>query len=158
MANGATTLWESWRGGDNGPSHNHPMFGSVSEWFYRSVLGINPAPDAVGCDRWELTPQLTEQIRQAEGAYHSVRGTVRSAYTNSDSGLEWRVEVPANTRATLAIPLQNRESAEVKIDGQVVWADGKTQPSESGKFVSSPSDALVLEVGSGRHVVTVKHK
>ncbi|HEY5481646.1 MAG TPA: family 78 glycoside hydrolase catalytic domain, partial [Verrucomicrobiae bacterium] len=33
LENGATTLWEHWEFSDNTFSHNHPMFGSVSEWF-----------------------------------------------------------------------------------------------------------------------------
>ena len=39
----ATTLWESWAYSDNIYSQNHPMFGSIDEWFYRSLLGINSA-------------------------------------------------------------------------------------------------------------------
>ena len=46
LENGATTLWEHWESSDN----NHPMFGSVSEWFHKVLAGINPAPDAVGFD------------------------------------------------------------------------------------------------------------
>ena len=46
LANGATTLWERWElvtgGGMN--SHNHPMLGSVSAWFYRFIAGIQTDP------------------------------------------------------------------------------------------------------------------
>jgi alpha-L-rhamnosidase len=36
MENGATTLWERWEHMTGGQmnSHNHPMMGSVSAWFY----------------------------------------------------------------------------------------------------------------------------
>ena len=37
---GATTLWEHWEFSDNVFSHNHPMFGSVSQWFFEDVGGI----------------------------------------------------------------------------------------------------------------------
>ena len=37
---GATTLWEHWAYDDNTFSHNHPMFGSVSQWFYNWLGGI----------------------------------------------------------------------------------------------------------------------
>jgi alpha-L-rhamnosidase len=43
LNNGATTLWETWAYPESDPSQNHPMFGSIEEWFYRSLLGINPA-------------------------------------------------------------------------------------------------------------------
>jgi len=56
LENGATTLWEHWAGSDNTYSHNHPMFGSVSEWFYKALAGISPAPDAVGFDHILLRP------------------------------------------------------------------------------------------------------
>jgi alpha-L-rhamnosidase len=39
IQNGATTLWETWKYPGTGPSMNHPMFGSIEEWFYRSLLG-----------------------------------------------------------------------------------------------------------------------
>src|SRR5690606_17690116 len=43
---GATTIWETWKYSDNVYSQNHPMFGSVTEWFYRSILGINASEPA----------------------------------------------------------------------------------------------------------------
>ncbi|MCJ7487686.1 MAG: twin-arginine translocation signal domain-containing protein [Candidatus Aminicenantes bacterium] len=33
LEKGATTLWEHWAFSDDTFSHNHPMFGSVTEWF-----------------------------------------------------------------------------------------------------------------------------
>ena len=53
---GATTLWEHWEFSDNTYSHNHPMFGSVSEWFFSWLAGIQPDPDAVGYDRIVFRP------------------------------------------------------------------------------------------------------
>jgi alpha-L-rhamnosidase len=40
--NGATTLWETWKESDNTYSQNHPMFGSVSEWYIKWLGGIQP--------------------------------------------------------------------------------------------------------------------
>jgi len=36
---GATTLWEEWRGG---ASRFHIMYGDVSAWFYKALAGIRP--------------------------------------------------------------------------------------------------------------------
>ena len=41
---GATTLWEHWQFSDDTFSHNHPMFGSVSQWLYNWPGGINRRP------------------------------------------------------------------------------------------------------------------
>jgi alpha-L-rhamnosidase len=37
IENGATTLWESWNAES---SHNHQMFGTVNEYFYKYFAGI----------------------------------------------------------------------------------------------------------------------
>ena len=55
LAHGATTLYEGWKYPDTVNSQNHPMFGSVSEWFYKSILGINAT--APGFTRFEIKPQ-----------------------------------------------------------------------------------------------------
>jgi alpha-L-rhamnosidase len=39
VANGANDTLESWERPEDGPSMNHPMFGSVDERFYKSLLG-----------------------------------------------------------------------------------------------------------------------
>ncbi len=58
LKGGATTLWEHWSFSDSTFSHNHPMFGSVSEWFYKWVGGIQLADDAVGFDKIVICPQI----------------------------------------------------------------------------------------------------
>ncbi len=47
LANNATTLWEHWALSESTYSHNHPMFGSISEWFFKWLGGIQPDPG--GC-------------------------------------------------------------------------------------------------------------
>ena len=38
IAQGATTLWETWAGDS---SQNHHMFSDISAWFYKGLAGIN---------------------------------------------------------------------------------------------------------------------
>ena len=69
LETGATTLWETWKYPEKYPSQNHPMFGSVSEWFFRSLLGINPG--APGFRRIILKPQPAGDLTWAKGTYQS---------------------------------------------------------------------------------------
>ena len=46
--NGATSLWETWKESDDTFSNSHPMFGTVTEWFYRWLAGIRPDPKNPG--------------------------------------------------------------------------------------------------------------
>jgi alpha-L-rhamnosidase len=66
LENGATTLWETWAASDNTYSKNHPMFGSIGEWFYRSLLGINPA--APGFKKIIIKPQPAGDLTFARGS------------------------------------------------------------------------------------------
>ena len=81
LENGATTLWEHWEFSDNTYSHNHPMFGSVSEWFYKVLAGINAAPDAVGFDKIIIRPQPVGDLQWVKASYDSVHGKVVSEWS-----------------------------------------------------------------------------
>ncbi|MGZ8559890.1 MAG: family 78 glycoside hydrolase catalytic domain, partial [Chitinophagaceae bacterium] len=76
LESGATTLWETWKYPDNAPSQNHPMFGSIDEWFYKSILGINAA--APGFEKIIIKPQPLKDLKWAKGNYQSVRGNIVS--------------------------------------------------------------------------------
>lgn len=102
LENGATTLWESWEYPDNGPTQNHPMFGSIDEWFYRSILGINAA--APGFSKIVIRPQPTGDLTWAQGSYNSVYGRIASDWKILDGKFQLNVAIPANTEAEIWIP------------------------------------------------------
>lgn len=102
LANGATTLWESWAEPGSVYSENHPMFGSVDEWFYRSLLGINPA--APGFKKIIIHPQPAGDLGWAKGSYQSMYGDIISDWTKSNTTFSLHVVIPANTTAVVYVP------------------------------------------------------
>ncbi|HET7898063.1 MAG TPA: alpha-L-rhamnosidase C-terminal domain-containing protein, partial [Flavisolibacter sp.] len=102
LAEGATTLWESWEKPDSSRSMNHPMFGSVSEWFFRSLLGINAAAPAF--QKIIIKPQPAGDLTWAKGSYRSVLGTIKSSWIKGNDGFNLEVEIPANTTAEVWLP------------------------------------------------------
>jgi alpha-L-rhamnosidase len=141
LAKGATTLWETWAYPDNAPSQNHPMFGSISEWFYRSLLGINAA--APGFEKIIIKPQPAGDLLWAKGSYQSIRGTITSDWKKEAGAFTLQVSIPANTTAEVWIP-----------------ATANSMLSESGKPVASDKNIqlqgfkegyAVLQVGSGSY-------
>jgi len=62
---GATTIWERWNSvlpdgtisGTGMNSLNHYAYGSIAEWMYRYMCGINPVEDAPGFRRIKLSPK-----------------------------------------------------------------------------------------------------
>lgn len=73
---GATTLWENWYGTSGAQSLDHPMLGSVEQWFFRHVLGIQVPADAVGCDKVRIVPKLCPGIDWAEGWLDTPHGRI----------------------------------------------------------------------------------
>lgn len=102
IANGATTLWETWAYPESGPSQNHPMFGSVDEWFYRSLLGINPA--APGFEKIIIKPQPVNDLTWAKGSYTSVHGTITTDWKITNGQFNLHVSIPPNTTAEIYLP------------------------------------------------------
>ncbi|ANH82563.1 alpha-L-rhamnosidase [Niabella ginsenosidivorans] len=112
IANGATTLWETWKYSDNVYSQNHPMFGSITEWFYRSLLGINST--APGFSAFIIKPQPVHDLEAAKGFYNTLYGKIVSNWQWKDSRFTLKVTVPVNTVAAIWIPS----------DGEPVFIDG----------------------------------
>jgi alpha-L-rhamnosidase len=143
LANDATTLWEHWKGSDNTFSHNHPMFGSVSEWFYQWLGGIQPAPDAVAFDRIVIRPQPVGDLTWVRCHYDSIRGPIATRWDRKGTRLTLAIEIPPNTTATVHVPC---EAADAVTEG------GKPAARAAGvRVLEARSGEAVFEVGSGRY-------
>jgi alpha-L-rhamnosidase len=103
LENGATTLWESLKF-STGKSHNHPMFGSVSQWFYNWLGGIEPAADAVGFDRINLHPRFVEGLDWVKCSHRTVHGQIVSNWKREGNTVAMELRVPVNTTAVLTLP------------------------------------------------------
>ncbi|TJZ63285.1 alpha-L-rhamnosidase [Sphingobacterium olei] len=141
VANGATTLWETWAYSDNTYSQNHPMFGSIVEWYYRSLLGINSAGAAF--QKIIIKPQPAGDLTWAKGSYQSVRGDISSSWQIEDNGFKLDVQIPANCRAEIWLPLE----------GKGFSSKGKKleRVNKDITFLRKEPGYAVYEVGSGEY-------
>ncbi len=112
---GATTIWErldsytldkGFGGNNSMNSFNHYSFGAVGFWMLSRILGLAPAEKAA-C--WDLipTPDPTGQVTWAEGSVETVKGTYESGWRIQPGKVEYRFTLPANTTATLYLPVQD---------------------------------------------------
>lgn len=144
LENGATTLWEHWAGSDNTYSNNHPMFGSISQWFFNCLGGIRPAADAVGFDKILVAPQTVGDLQWVKCSYQSVRGPVTCEWKKSAAGLELRVTVPVGATATVWVPAK---------DAAAVTEGGKPAAQAEGvKFLRNETGSAVFAVAAGSYV------
>lgn len=73
MRQGATTLWEDWFGPR---SMCHPMFGSVTKYFYYYLLGVRQKPQTNGYKEVIIDPVYCEKVRCVSGKVWTPYGDV----------------------------------------------------------------------------------
>ncbi len=125
IANGATTLFESWEydGLRFGGSQNHAFLGSVSGWMFNELGGINPDPDSPGFKNVILNPRITKHLTFVESSHNGPFGNIGSSWQwKDDHSVLYDVEIPPNSTATFHIPPQ------FKIVGMSPMLSGENSP------------------------------
>ena len=100
---GATTLWETWKESDDTYSNSHPMFGSVTEWFYRWIGGIRPHPHYPGFERFYIKPFTPIGLESASTTYSAPNGKIISNWVKENQGYLFEITVPKNSIAEVVI-------------------------------------------------------
>lgn len=109
---GATTTWERWdairpdgtvneedQNGSNMVSFNHYSFGSVGEFYYRYILGIQPL--APGFEKISIRPFVDERLGGVSGRYLSRKGEIKVAWRMSGETVKIEVSTPADSEIIL---------------------------------------------------------
>ena len=142
---GATTIWERWDGYVAGRgfqdagmnSFNHYSFGTVGEWMYRTLLGINPDEEHPGYKHIIIRPMPGGPLTWARGEYRSIYGPIGVDWKLEAGRIKLSVKIPANTEATVYVP-----------------ATDPTTVTESGQPLTSArqeAGAAVVQLGSGTY-------
>jgi len=158
IENGATTLWELWqkREGPSMNSHNHPMFGSVGSWLYKTLAGINLDERAAGFAKLRIAPAMVRDLMFAAGSIESVRGRIVSTWKRTPKSVTLEVEIPCGSEAEIVIPKFNLINVVLKEGGTSIWAAGKPAGAAAAGVLSieeKDAEKLVLiKAGSGRYV------
>ncbi len=103
LRKGATSLTEAWDANHHS-SHNHFMLGHITEWFYENLVGIQSDPDKPGFENIIIAPTPVGDLKWAEASYESVKGPILVRWDRREDGLELKVNIPANTTATVYLP------------------------------------------------------
>lgn len=112
IKNGATTQWETWKESDDVYSNCHPMFGSVSGWFYKWLAGIRPVTP--GFKKFIIAPVLPQDLSKVECSYESPQGTIVANWEKKGTATIFNVSVPAGSIATFQLPARYPSKLMVK--------------------------------------------
>ena len=107
---GATTIWERWNSlmpdGTPNPdgmnSYNHYAYGSVMEFVYRRIAGIE-AKEA-GFAKIKIAPRPVKGLPKLYAEYESVCGKIVSGYSQKDGKIEYVIEIPGQIVAEIVLP------------------------------------------------------
>jgi alpha-L-rhamnosidase len=154
ILHGATTLWERWdswtseQGFQNivMNSFNHCWLGSIGQWLYHSVSGINTDPRHPGYEHILIRPQPGPGLTWARGEYNSIRGKIKSGWQIDGDLFKLSVTIPPNTTATVELP---------SADPSRVLEGGCPLNNASGvTFSHAEGGTAVFEIQSGDYAFT----
>lgn len=129
LKNGATTLWEAWA---DEASHIHHFFGSIDNFFYRYLAGINIENNTPGFNKILITPQFVGDLKYASASYESLHGLISSSWKKpGGSGYSLDVKIPANCTSEILLPAA---VTEVIINGRKIYPKNNRIPTQSGDY------------------------
>lgn len=102
IVNGATTFFENWPlDASSDISMNHIMFGEINAWYYKALGGIFPDEQQPGFKNVILKPNFVSGLEHFEASHNGPYGKIVSAWQRKGKWVEYKVEVPPNSTATL---------------------------------------------------------
>jgi alpha-L-rhamnosidase len=136
---GATTIWELWNGNTADPtmnSGNHVMLiGDLVVWFYEHLAGIAPDDAQPGFKHIIMRPTPVGDLTFVKATHHSPYGLIASEWHRNGKQFDWRIEIPANTTATVYVPATSLETVKVKNAPAARFENGRA----------------IYELGSGKY-------
>jgi alpha-L-rhamnosidase len=144
VTQGATTIWERWDGiKPDGTfqnpamnSFNHYSYGSIGEWLYQYIAGLNPDEIYPGYRHIILSPHPGGGLTCAKAEFESMYGKIVSGWTLENGKMVYQAEIPTNTTASFISPFLKTGKIQI---------NGKSSNLETGNRI---------ELGSGSYLIT----
>ncbi len=146
---GATTIWERWDGektdstfqdpGMN--SFNHYAYGAIGDWMYRVSAGIETM--GPGYKHPVIQPHPTTKLTFSKASFESSYGTVASGWERKEGKVIVSVNIPANTKATIILPVGSAS--------KVVESGKSISGNTTFSSVKAEGGKLLIEAGSGKY-------
>ena len=148
---GATTIWERWnsllpdgRFGELGMnSLNHYAYGSIVEWMYRNMCGINPVEDCPGFRKAKLAPRPNGRLKWARAILDSAAGRYESSWRIEEDGLHYAFTIPFDAVAEVDLP-------DAVVEG--VTVNGKPL-ADTGSDALQEIDGVVFTLTAGHYEI-----
>lgn len=109
---GATTVWERWNSilpdgsisGTGMNSLNHYAYGSIVDWMYRCMCGINPTEEAPGYKKTVIRPMPDPRVRFAKMKLDTAAGLYEIEWHYDGDKLNYNITLPFDCEAQVILP------------------------------------------------------
>ncbi|MEI6949279.1 family 78 glycoside hydrolase catalytic domain [Paraflavisolibacter sp. H34] len=146
LKKGATALTESWPALKE-VSNNHLMLGHLMEWLYKGLAGINQSDSSVAYQDLLIAPEVVGDITWVKGSHRSPYGLVTTDWKKSGNTFSLKVEVPANSTATVLLPAA---------EGRPITEGGQPLAQvKEAKLLGYKDGKAMVRVGSGTYNFSV---
>jgi alpha-L-rhamnosidase len=148
---GATTVWEHWDSikpdgsfwSDQMNSFNHYAYGSVGNWMYKMIAGLDMDDRSPAYKKIKIEPKFAGiSLTSAKAVHESMYGQILSSWHLTHEEVELEVKIPANTTAEVLLP--QAKLADV-LEGNQPLAIGDIHSYQE------TSEGVKLIVGSGSY-------
>jgi alpha-L-rhamnosidase len=150
VSQGATTIWELWNGNTADPtmnSGNHVMLvGDLVIWFYEYLAGIAADPEQPGFKHVVMKPHPVGDLKFVQASHRSPYGLITSDWRKDGGRFDWKVEVPANTTATVYVPKMPR--------GKVAEGGKPLGQRRGVTLLRAEGERIVFQLASGQYQLT----
>jgi len=144
---GATTIWERWDGytkekGFQDPgmnSFNHYSFGSIGEWMYATIGGLQMT--SPGWKTFLVHPQPGGGITWAKTGFDSPHGHIQCNWSFTEDAITIDLTVPSNTTAEVWLVKSNK----ITLDGKNILK------SNAARFKRYERGFDIYQVGGGSY-------
>jgi hypothetical protein len=152
IRNNCTTFLEKWDGAD---SHNHQMFGTITEYLYRYLAGIrSPASGktSLAYKHIHLQPYMPDSLHEVNAKLNTLSGEIISHWKKQSGGYQYNVTIPANTTATVILPLEESRQATITESGKTIWKNKAFPGGVTGvKNLERAGEQINLLIESGTY-------
>jgi alpha-L-rhamnosidase len=154
IRHGATTIWERWDGwtehggfqADAMNSLNHYSLGSIGDWLFGRVAGIDQTPESVAYSELLLRPLPGGRLTWANAEQDTARGRAACGWSLSDGRITVTATVPPGSTALLELPTA---------DPTGVRENDRPVDTQPGVLRAEPSPiGLSVWLTSGRYTFT----
>ncbi|MFP4060140.1 MAG: family 78 glycoside hydrolase catalytic domain [Bacteroidales bacterium] len=158
VKNGATSIWELWDSNIQPPdkmnSRNHFALGSVGEWFYGYLGGIQPLEN--GFKRHVIHPRPAGDLQWVNSSLETDYGLLVSNWKKTNDSIDFHIVIPANTVAQVHLPNLSGKDFVVFEGGSQVFNGEKFTGNKYFKLMDVTKDRIVMEVKPGTYDFMLK--